>query len=68
MALEMLLFALADTCPDRVALRAAFDVYAAGIEAKMNALPVGDRQLELLRVSLNDMRAVIDRSQSPPNR
>jgi len=60
MALEALLFALADTCPDRAALRQAFDVYAAGTEAKMNGLPVGDRYLELLRVSLDDMRVVID--------
>jgi len=60
MALEMLLFALVDTCPDRAALRSAFDTYATGIEAKMNALPVADRQLDLLRVSLDDMWAVID--------
>ena len=58
-ALEMLLFALVDICPDRAALRKAFDIYAAGIEAKMNALPVDDSHLELLRESLADMRATI---------
>jgi hypothetical protein len=36
-------------------------VNAAGTEGKMNALPVGDRYLKLLRDSLDDMRAVIDR-------
>jgi hypothetical protein len=40
--------------------RSAFDVYAAGSEAKMNGLAVGDRYLELLRESVDDMRAVID--------
>jgi hypothetical protein len=52
MALEAMLYAIIDTCPDRPALRSAFDVYAAGSEAKMNGLPVGDRYLELLRESL----------------
>ena len=51
--------AIADTCTDRAALRSEFDVCAAGTEAKMNGLPVGDRYLELLRVSLDDMRAAI---------
>ena len=60
LALEALVYAIADTCPDRAALRSAFDVYAAGTEAKMNGLPVGDRYLELLRDSMDDMRAVID--------
>jgi hypothetical protein len=60
LALEALIYAVADTCPDRAALRSAFDVYAAGTEAKMNALPVGDRYLELLRDSLDDMRVVIE--------
>ena len=60
LALEALVYAIADTCPDRAALRSAFDVYAAGTEAKMNGLPVGDRYLELLRDSMDGMRAVID--------
>ena len=59
MALGALSFAIADTCPDRAALRKAFDVYAAGPD-RMNGLPVGDRFLELLRESLADMRAVIE--------
>jgi hypothetical protein len=61
MALEALLYAVTDAIPDRAALRTTFAVYAAGTEAKMNGLPVGDHYLELLRVSLDDMRAVIDR-------
>lgn len=60
LALEALVYAIADTCQDRAALRSSFDVYAAGTEAKMNGLPVGERYLELLRDSLDDMRAVID--------
>ena len=56
---EALLYAIADMCPDRVALRSASDVHAVGSEAKMNGLPVGDRFLELLRVTLEDMRVVI---------
>jgi hypothetical protein len=56
MALEVLLFPIADTFPDRAALRSASEVYAAGTEAKMNGLPVGDRFPEVLRVSLNDKR------------
>ena len=62
LALEALVYAIADTCPDRAALRSAFDVYAAGTEAKMNGLPVGDRYLELLRDSMDHMRAVIDQA------
>ena len=60
-ALEMLLFALADTCPDRTALRKAFDFYSAGIEAKLNALPMHEHQLDLLRESLAEVRAGIGR-------
>jgi hypothetical protein len=52
--------------PRRFALRTAFDDYAAGIEAKMNGLPVGDRYLELLRASLDGMRATIDQRRQPP--
>jgi hypothetical protein len=59
MALETLLFALADACPDRESLREAFELYAASVEAKMIARPVADRQLEQLRASLADMRAAI---------
>ena len=61
MALEALVFAIADSCPDRAALRSAFDVYAGGSEVKMNGLPAGDRFLELLRESLADMRTVIEK-------
>ena len=60
MALEALVYAIADARPDRAALRSAFDTYAAGSEAKMNGLPMGDRYIELLRASLEDLRAVIN--------
>ena len=53
-------YAIADTCPDRAALQKVFDVYTAGSD-RMNGLPVGDRFLELLRESLDDMRSVIER-------
>ena len=59
MALEMLLFALADTCPDRVALRKASTSMPPESKLKLNARPVADHQLELLRESLADMRAAI---------
>ena len=55
MALEAVLYAIADTCTDQLALRPAFDVYAAGSD-RMNGLPVGDRFRELLRESLADTR------------
>ena len=58
-ALELLVFALADRSSDPVALRTTFETYAAGIEAKMNALPVSDRHLELLRESIDAMRQAI---------
>jgi hypothetical protein len=59
MAVEMLLFSLVEVTRDRAALRDAFDGHAAGIEATMNARPVADRQIELLRQSLHDMRCAI---------
>lgn len=44
----MLVFALAEASSNPEKLRTAFELYAAGIEAKLNALPVSDRQLDLL--------------------
>ena len=55
----MLLFARAATCPNRGVLLTAFEVYGAGIEAKMNALPVDDSHLEPLRAPPAEMRAAI---------
>ena len=59
MALEMLLFALVDTSPDRAGVRIGFPLHAAGLEATIYALPLPDQQTDLLRASLADMRAAI---------
>jgi len=53
-------YAIADACPDRAALRTAFDVYAAESEAGTSGLPVGDGCLELLRMLLAGLGAVIE--------
>jgi len=59
-ALESQVYAIADACPDRAALRTAFDVYAAESEAGTSGLPVGDGCLELLRMLLAGLGAVIE--------